>query len=79
MTEVTLEFLARQGERILQELADARKERAEARAELADARDGLTVLTDMVLKLARDMVRVKDMLGRMDSRVSGIEGGSRHE
>jgi hypothetical protein len=38
-----------------------------------------TVLTEMVLKLARDIVLIKELLGRMDSRISKIEGGSLHE
>jgi hypothetical protein len=72
MAEVTLEFLARQQERILQELTGVRGEQAETRA-------SITVLTEMVLKLARDMVLIKELLGRMDSRISRIEGGSLHE
>jgi hypothetical protein len=34
---------------------------------------GQTVLTEMVLRLARDMVQVKDILGRLDNRLARLE------
>jgi hypothetical protein len=64
MTKVSLKFLASQNERILQELADARKERAQMRTEIADVRDGLTVLTDMALKPVTVTVQASDRRAR---------------
>jgi hypothetical protein len=73
MTEdVTLEFIAKRLERI-------QSGQAEMRSVISDMSAGQTVLTEMVLKLARDMVLIKELLGRMDSRISKIEGGSLHE
>ena len=59
MTEPDLNFIA---ERLLAIQTDMR----DMRATLVDIGDGQTVLTQMVLRLERDMVRVKDLLGRMD-------------
>jgi hypothetical protein len=68
MTEdVTLDFIAKRLERI-------QGEQAEMRSAINDMSAGQTVLTDMVLRLARDMVQIKDLLGRMDNRISKIEG-----
>lgn len=66
MTEVTLEFIAKRLERIQTDLT-------ELRAEVADLRAGQTVLTEMVFRVQRDMVQVKELLGRMDSRISRLE------
>lgn len=66
MTDVTLEFIAKRLEII-------QAEQREARAELTEVRLGLTVLTEMTLKVMRDMVQVKEMLGRMESRLSKFE------
>jgi hypothetical protein len=68
MTEdVTLEFIAKRLERV-------QSGQAEMRSVISDMSAGQTVLTEMVLKLVRDMVQVKDLLGRMDNRISKIEG-----
>jgi hypothetical protein len=68
MTEdVTLDFIARRLERI-------QSKQAETRSAISDISAGQTVLTEMVLRLARDMVQIKDLLGRMDNRISKIEG-----
>ena len=54
MTEdVTLEFIAKRLERI-------QSGQAEMRSVISDMSAGQTVLTEMVLKLVRDMVQVKD-------------------
>lgn len=53
-------------ERIQSELRDLR-------GEVRDLHDGQVVLTDMVFRLARDMVRVKELLGRMDARITQLE------
>jgi hypothetical protein len=66
MTEPDLTLI---GERLLAIQTDMR----EMRSALIDISDGQTVLTQMVLRLERDMVRVKDLLGRMDDRIAHLE------
>lgn len=66
MTEPDLNFIA---ERLLAIQTDMR----DMRATLVDIGDGQTMLTQMVLRLERDMVRVKDLLGRMDDRIAHLE------
>ena len=39
----------------------------------ADLSDGQTVLTGMVMQLMKDMARVKDLLGKMDGRITHLE------
>ena len=38
-----------------------------------DLSDGQTVLTEMVMQLMKDMVRVKDLLGKMDGRIAHLK------
>jgi hypothetical protein len=64
--EVTLDFIAQRLERI-------QAEQTEIRQTVHDTAADVTVLTGLVLRLARDMVHVKEMLGRMESRISKIE------
>ena len=47
-----------------------RVEMSEMRIDLSD---GQTVLTEMVMQLMKDMVRVKDLLGKMDGRITRLE------
>ena len=72
MTE--LDFIA---ERLLAIQAEQASIRAAMRAEIsemrADLSDGQTVLTGMVMQLMKDMVRVKDLLGKMDGRITHLE------
>ena len=58
MTEPDLNFIA---ERLLA----IQTEQTAIRATVTDIADGQTVLTQMVLRLERDMVRIKDLLGRL--------------
>jgi hypothetical protein len=61
MTEdVTLDFIAKR--------LRIQGEQAEMRSAINDMSAGQTVLTDMVLRLARDMVQIKDLLGRTERR-----------
>ena len=72
MTE--LDFIA---ERLLAIQAEQASIRAAMRAEMsemrADLSDGQTVLTEMVMQLMKDMARVKDLLGKMDGRITHLE------
>ena len=72
MTE--LDFIA---ERLLAIQAEQASIRAAMRAEMsemrADLSDGQTVLTGMVMQLMKDMARVKDLLGKMDGRITHLE------
>ena len=72
MTE--LDFIA---ERLLAIQAEQASIRAAMRAEIsemrADLSDGQTVLTGMVMQLMKDMARVKDLLGKMDGRITHLE------
>jgi hypothetical protein len=58
---------------ISEQLKLIQTELRETRAELRELSYGQTVLTDMVLRLARDMVQIKELLGRMDSRITRLE------
>ena len=49
------------------------REMVELRTEVTDVRHGLTVLTEMTLRLSRDMVHIKELLGRMDARIRRLE------
>ena len=64
--EITLDFIARQLDRVI-------TEQREVRVELRDLRADVTVLTEIILRLARDMVLVKEHLGRLDARISRLE------
>jgi hypothetical protein len=65
-TTVTLEFLGAQ-------IIEMRNEVREMRAEIKDLGYGVTVVTEMVLRLQRDMLYAKDILGRLDARLSKVE------
>jgi hypothetical protein len=73
MTEVTLDFIAEQLKRVLSEQAGQRADITAIRAGLVDVADGQTVLGQMIMRLERDMVRVKDLLGKMDGRIAQLE------
>jgi hypothetical protein len=47
-----------------------RVEMSELRIDLSD---GQTVLTEMVMQLMKDIVRVRDLLGKMDGRITHLE------
>lgn len=59
MTDISLEFIAKQLERVL-------VEQASMRTELKDLSAGQTVLTEMVFRIERSLVQLKDVLGRME-------------
>jgi hypothetical protein len=42
-------------------------------ARLGDMADGQTVVGNMIIRLEVGMVRVKDLLGRMDARIAHLE------
>jgi hypothetical protein len=50
---------------------DARLNAMDAR--LGDMADGQTVVGNMIIRLEVGMVRVKDLLGRMDARIAHLE------
>jgi hypothetical protein len=64
--QIDLKFIA---ERLLA----IQTEQAAIRTGLTDIADGQTVLGQMIMRLERDMVRVKDLLGRMDGRIARLE------
>jgi hypothetical protein len=63
---VTLEFIAWRLDRIQTEQGELRRIAGNTAADI-------TVLTELVLKLARDGVQIKEMLGRLEGRISRIE------
>jgi hypothetical protein len=71
MTEVDLNFISEQLKRLL-------SEQASMRATLVISAMGQTVLGQMIMRLERDMVQVKRLVGKMDTRISHLEltGGS---
>jgi hypothetical protein len=73
MSDVTLEFLGLQMERLFEELAVMRTELAVIQTEAVNLRADLSALTDLTLKNARknarEMVLVKEMLSRIDARM----------
>jgi hypothetical protein len=71
---INLEFIAEQLKRVLTEQANMREELRGVREGVRDLSDGQTVLTEMIFRLSRDIVRVKDLLGLMDNRISKLEG-----
>lgn len=73
MTDISLEFIAEQLERVLAEQASVRTRFDNVDGELGDMHAGLTVLTEMAMKHARDMVQVKNILGRLDNRIAQLE------
>jgi hypothetical protein len=73
MVEPTLEFIGQGFERVLAELRELRAEVHGLRGELRETRADLTVLTNLYFGLARDMVLIKEMLGRFDARITKLE------
>jgi hypothetical protein len=69
MSDVTLEFLGLQVERLFEEFAVMRTELAVIRTEAVNLRADLSALTDLTLKNAREMVLIKETLGRIDARM----------
>ncbi len=66
MSDVSLEFIAAQLQRVLNEQAKMREDITELSA-------GQTVLTGLVLQQARDTVKIKDILGRIETRLTKVE------
>jgi predicted nucleic acid-binding Zn-ribbon protein len=66
MAEVTMEFIGELLVRIQAEQTAMRQDIAEMRAEI-------TVLTHMVFRIERDIVLIKDAIGRLDNRVARLE------
>jgi hypothetical protein len=64
VTDVTLEDLGTQMERLLGEFAGMRREFAEIRAAQADLSNGQTVLAETMFQIERDIVQIKDVLAR---------------
>lgn len=75
MTE--LDFIAERLLAIQTEQASIRADFIAMRVEMSEMRidlsDGQTVLTEMVMQLMKDMVRVKDLLSKMDGRITRLE------
>jgi hypothetical protein len=69
MSDVTLEFLGLQVERLFEEFAVMRTELAVIRTETVNLRADLSALSDLALKNAREIVLIKEMLGRIDARM----------
>ncbi len=66
METVTLEFIAKQLERVLAEQAGMREDVRNIQADIA-------VLQHALLRVERDTERIKDMLSRLDARVGRLE------
>jgi septal ring factor EnvC (AmiA/AmiB activator) len=66
METVTLEFIAKQLERVLAEQAGMREDVRNMQADIA-------VLQHALLRVERDTERIKDMLSRLDARVGRLE------
>ena len=71
MSDVTMEFLGLQMERLFEEFAVMRAELAVIHTEAVNLRADLSALSDLTLKNAHEMVLIKEMLGRIDARVRG--------
>jgi hypothetical protein len=71
MSDVTMEFIGLQMERLFEEFAVMRAELAVIHTEAVNLRADLSALTDLTLKNAREMVLIKEMLSRIDARVRG--------
>jgi hypothetical protein len=61
--------LGLQMERLFEEFAVMRTELAVIQTEAVNLRADLSALTDLTLKNAREIVLVKEMLGRIDARM----------
>ena len=73
MTAVTLEFIAERLERIQTEQAKTRGDITEIRAAMTDMAADQTVLGQMMLRVERNIVQIKEHLGRMDTRIAHLE------
>jgi chromosome segregation ATPase len=69
MADVTLEFLARQSERILDELAAARADRAQILNEMATIREDIEIMSAMLRRMESWMRRTDDRVRRLEDRV----------
>jgi hypothetical protein len=69
MSDVTMEFLGLQMERLFEEFAVMRSELAVIRTEAVNLRADLSALADLTLKNAREMVLIKETLSRIDARM----------
>lgn len=66
MADVTLEFIAERLERI-------QTEQIAMRADVTNMRAEITVLGGMVFRIERDLVLIKDIMGRLDNRIGKLE------
>lgn len=66
MADVTLEFIAERLERI-------QTEQIAMRADVINMRAEITVLGGMVFRIERDLVLIKDIMGRLDNRIGKLE------
>ena len=73
MESVTLEFTAKQLERVLAEQASMREDVRYMREDIANMHADIAVLQHGGLRIERDMERVKDMLGKLDARIGRLE------
>jgi hypothetical protein len=73
MTEIDLNFIAEQLKRVLAEQADMRTEMTGMHLRLDELAAGQTVLTEMVFRVERGIVQIKDVLGRLDNRITKLE------
>jgi hypothetical protein len=73
----SLEFLAAQVARVLDELHGVRAEMRGFRAELADVRDELTSLSGLATALIAQGRRAERRFVRLEQRVSSLGGGAR--
>jgi chromosome segregation ATPase len=73
MTDDVLDFLRERFARVDRRFDDIEKRMDSIEHNVRELSYGQTVLTEMVLRLARDMVQMKDMLGRLDNRLARLE------
>jgi hypothetical protein len=73
VTEPDLNFIAERLLAIQTEQTAVHTDIAAVRVDLVNIADGQTVLGQMILRLERDMVRIKDLLGRIDGRIAHLE------
>lgn len=76
MADVDLTFIAKQLERVLAEQAGMRTEMTGMRLRLDELAAGQTVLTEMVFRVERGIVQIKDALGRLDNRITKLENAT---
>jgi uncharacterized protein (UPF0335 family) len=73
MADVTLEFIANRLERIQVEQTAIRADITAIRADITDTKASITVLGNIALRIERDLVLVKDVLGHLDNRLRKVE------